>query len=1319
MRITKVLVAFCLILVCAFALVSCADIFHIHQFGEWETVQEATCSTVGERVRRCECTYEEREAIPTTPHTIVVDGMIAPDCTEKGLSEGKHCSVCLTVIVAQVEIEAKGHQWDEGRITKQPQEGVQGEKTFTCTVCTESKTEPVEYVAPGGDTEDNTDEITEASFGSIIDRFLSFTSGVMTARFEKDGVNSFVTYETNGENLHISSGIVGSNPNKNIYTTRVLGVEYRFDFVGGKWVLGYDVARQYRPYAYSPFDSEAWGVIKSSFASFTYLPESGVYYSDSLSFAFSLDGVSYTACDISLKIEGGVLVGCNYTLEGGAEPLVVESTFSDLGNTTVYLPWIHSTHNYTVFDDEHMVYRCAECTRLCYPSYRAEYVGGVHYVGDVVKASDFKVVAYFENGREIPIYDFVIKNGLLDYIETGIALYTEDGDYIGYVKVPAFNSDFLYTGVTDSGLVYLEEDGNLSIIGYIGASGNVVIPEKIEGKSVVELADGAFASTYSYIKRISIPASLVEMNVRAVMSCYSLEWIEVDADNNIFRSIDGNLYTQDGTMLIRYAPANSGESFILPTGVEVIGDYAFEDCHNLSCVTLPEGLIYIGHQAFFSSYITEINIPSSLESIEYMAFDCCTKLEKITVDPENSCYKDIDGDLYSKDGRTLIQYAIGKSATSFVVPSDVRNIENSAFSYAENLATVTISENVCYIASSAFRCSYLDTSYASIKKIIFLDIEGWSCEGESVYVGDPYSNAAYLLDDRYYPLTKEVDEPTFPDTDEPDLPVEPDLPAVVDKHVSYDEFRAEYYAKEFLQYDDSVGRDIYDSIVSDEKLVNSIMAWEGIHLATNPDYEAGQMRRKDLYMILIYDLITGNTQDFDNPLESIYGDEEKLMFEALESIFGDKFISKEELQAFSPEQAANILCENEMFEFLDKVGFVWDLFENGLDAVNAMVRYKAISDMSLGYRNVLHRIYSYTSDQDLSDAALECILYFDEACDDMLDRIRFNEILVESLDDVLYNLTSDIWGCMVKAIFPQVLIGQFAARGAVALCDSIFKLDEFNKAFYELHVAVMFEDAVRDVLRFDYEFDYTDAEEVETYMSAVEIFQRSVIIGMQRSISLLEAKLEDPLVFGSQREQALETIDKINDRMYSLLGTYESFEGNCYTFYEVYLRQEVSSLSPVETAMLYYIGGIYYGEYSYYDRELGAMLLIIERDRLIEDYGYLALIAEYVNASSYDRDGHGIYTPDDIKDIVTRQRGKYIALFVGMSDMDRNSGGDSIYLMSVEYTSMSRFNFDVIECLWQGDREPTSFRNLEFKRGRLTGDVYIGWSKVGEIELSL
>ena len=75
------------------------------------------------------------------PHTEVVDKAVEPTCTETGLTEGKHCSVCSAVLVKQTIVPAKGHSWDSGKITVAPTCTGTGVKTYTCTACAATRTE--------------------------------------------------------------------------------------------------------------------------------------------------------------------------------------------------------------------------------------------------------------------------------------------------------------------------------------------------------------------------------------------------------------------------------------------------------------------------------------------------------------------------------------------------------------------------------------------------------------------------------------------------------------------------------------------------------------------------------------------------------------------------------------------------------------------------------------------------------------------------------------------------------------------------------------------------------------------------------------------------------------------------------------------------------------------------------------------------------------------------------------------------------------------------------------------------------------------------
>ena len=82
----------------------------VHTYGEWEVATPATCTAAGEQTRTCTaCGATEQESIEATGHTEAVDAQVAPTCTETGLTEGKHCSVCDAVLVAQETVAALGH----------------------------------------------------------------------------------------------------------------------------------------------------------------------------------------------------------------------------------------------------------------------------------------------------------------------------------------------------------------------------------------------------------------------------------------------------------------------------------------------------------------------------------------------------------------------------------------------------------------------------------------------------------------------------------------------------------------------------------------------------------------------------------------------------------------------------------------------------------------------------------------------------------------------------------------------------------------------------------------------------------------------------------------------------------------------------------------------------------------------------------------------------------------------------------------------------------------------------------------------------------
>ncbi len=123
----------------------CSDTYvnnYVDALGHTEKTETipATCTKAGTETVSCTVCGEiiSETEISAPGHTEVIDEAVDADCENKGLTEGKHCSVCSEVIVAQKETPALGHTDGDWVVTKTPTLTETGEETLYCSVCGEA-----------------------------------------------------------------------------------------------------------------------------------------------------------------------------------------------------------------------------------------------------------------------------------------------------------------------------------------------------------------------------------------------------------------------------------------------------------------------------------------------------------------------------------------------------------------------------------------------------------------------------------------------------------------------------------------------------------------------------------------------------------------------------------------------------------------------------------------------------------------------------------------------------------------------------------------------------------------------------------------------------------------------------------------------------------------------------------------------------------------------------------------------------------------------------------------------------------------------------
>ncbi len=328
-------------------------------------------------------------------------------------------------------------------------------------------------------------------------------------------------------------------------------------------------------------------------------------------------------------------------------------------------------------------------------------------------------------GKKLSIYSNLLDYGLCGnktkyYLKNdGLFIMFGEGNMTSYWRQSdraPWNSfvDKIYTvnikpGVTSIGdhafyncknLVSVTIPEGIKSIGDWAFLGCSKLPSIIIPNSVQSIGASAFSCCDSFTK-ISIPENVTNIDYSAFHSD-GLKYIDVNANNTKYASLDGNLYNKEKTILIQYVAGKTDSDFAVPESVSSIGPEAFYSCSNLSSVTIPISVTRIGLCAFLGcSNLTNINIPNSVVTIDDEAFRNCTNLVNVTISKR---VKNIGEEVFSHC----------ESLSSVVIPENILSIDESACYYFKKLSSVSIGNSVTSIGNSAFYgCTNLKDVYYS------------------------------------------------------------------------------------------------------------------------------------------------------------------------------------------------------------------------------------------------------------------------------------------------------------------------------------------------------------------------------------------------------------------------------------------------------------------------------------------------------------------------------------------------------------------------------------------------------------------------------
>ncbi|MBK6089931.1 leucine-rich repeat protein [Ruminococcus difficilis] len=276
------------------------------------------------------------------------------------------------------------------------------------------------------------------------------------------------------------------------------------------------------------------------------------------------------------------------------------------------------------------------------------------------------------------------------------------------------DSNESYIELNGGRLYYSDYDGYLYFTRAEGITGDVEIPDHINGKPLVYDRASTMIEDCPELTSLTIPAEpdgygvlfyyirncpklktitfLDEhpsINGSKIKNCPSLERIDTPNCDELHCE-NGLLY--DGSRLV-LALGKSGD-FTIPSDVTVIEEYAFSNCPDLSSVTIPASVTKWVNAFAGQKKLKEATVCKGVTNIDSSAFQNCTSLEKINI-PDSA----------ERIGYWAFLDCVNLKQVN--IPSSVNEVPDGAFMNT-GLSQITLLPEVTTISDYAFGDPFAD-----------------------------------------------------------------------------------------------------------------------------------------------------------------------------------------------------------------------------------------------------------------------------------------------------------------------------------------------------------------------------------------------------------------------------------------------------------------------------------------------------------------------------------------------------------------------------------------------------------------------------------